>query len=102
VTSEQNAGTAPAPWVGHTATAHGLSPDEVLLRHDQSHGAAYVHLDADGNMEIRIQLDEGRYTTPERHAAELERDRRGLLRLAAIATQLAEEIGQRQREGGAS
>ena len=39
---------------------------------------------------------------PEQHAADLERDRQGLLRLAEVATQLAGEIGQRQREGGAS
>ncbi len=43
-----------------------------------------------------------RFRTAMGHAADLERDRRGLLRLAAVATQLAEEIRQRQREGGAA
>lgn len=101
MTSEQSAGTARAAWAGYTATAHGLNPDAIRLDHDE-HGAAYINLDADGNMNIRIQVGKGRRDTPERHAADLERDRQGLLRLAGIATQLAEEIGQRQREGGTS
>lgn len=91
---------APPPWVGGTTTAHGLDASNIQLRHDAL-GAAYIHLDADDRMNIRIQLDKARYDTPEQHAAALERDRQGLLRLAEVATQLAEEIGQRQREGGA-
>jgi hypothetical protein len=101
VTSEQGAGTARAAWVGYSATAHGLAASEIRLHHDE-HGAAHIDLDERRDMSIRIQLDEGRYDTPEQHAADLERDRQGLLRLAAVAAQLAEEIGQRQREGGAS
>lgn len=101
MTPEQSARTARAPQVGHTTTAYGLSPDEIQLHHDE-HGAAHIYLDADHYTGIRIQVDAGRYDTPEQHAADLERDRQGLLRLAHLATQLAEEIGQRQREGGAS
>ena len=51
-------------------------------------------------MSIRIQVEVSRYDTPEQHAADLERDRQGLLRLADLATQLADEIGSRQQEGG--
>ncbi len=98
MTPEQSARAA---WVGYSATAHGLNPDQIQLHHDE-HGAANIYLDARHDMDIRIQVDEGRYDTPEQHAADLERDRQGLLRLAAVATQLAQEIGQRQREGGAS
>jgi hypothetical protein len=80
---------------------HGLAPDEIGLHHDE-HGAAFIYLDERHNMSIRIQVDLGRHDTPGQHAADLERDRQGLLRLAAVATQLAGEIGQRQQEGGAS
>jgi hypothetical protein len=101
VTPEQDPGTARATWVSYSATTHGLNPGEIQLHRDE-HGAAHIYLDDRRDMAIRIQVDEGRYDTPEQHAADLERDRQGLLRLAAIATQLAEEIGQRQQEGGAS
>jgi hypothetical protein len=100
MTPEQGAGTNRAAWVSYSATAYGLSPDTIRLHHDV-HGAVHIDLDADGYMSIRIQVDEGRFIGPEQHAADLERDRQGLLRLAEVATQLAEEIGQRQREGGA-
>jgi len=98
VTPRQSDRTARPPQVGHTTTAYGLSPDEIQLHHDE-HGAAHIYLDERHDMGIRIQVDEGRFDIPEQHAADLERDRQGLLRLAAIARQLAEEIGQRQ--GGA-
>jgi len=98
VTSEQSAGTARAAWVGYSATAHGLSPDEIRLHRDE-HGAAHIYLDERHDIDIRIQVDEGRYDTPEQHAIDLERDRQALLRLAEIATQLAEEIAQRQQKG---
>jgi hypothetical protein len=101
MTSEQGAWTARAPQVIHMTTAHGLSAGGMQLHHDE-HGASHIYLDEDRHMGIRIQVDAGRYDTPEQHAADLERDRQGLLRLAAVATQLAEEIGQRQREGGAA
>ena len=101
MTSEQGAVTARAPHAGYLATAYGLSPDTIGLDHDE-HGAAHIDLRAHGQISIRIQLDARACDAPEQHAADLERDRRGLLRLAAVATQLAEEIGQRQREGGAS
>jgi hypothetical protein len=101
VTPEQSAPSARAAWISYSATTHGLSPVEIELDHDE-HGAAFIYLDERHNMSIRIQVDEGRYDTPEQHAIDLERDRQGLLRLAATATQLAEEIGQRQQEGGAS
>jgi hypothetical protein len=99
MTPEQGAGTPRAAWVGYSATAHGLSQDVMELHHD-GHGAASIYLDDRHDMSIRIQVDEGKYDTPEQHAADLERDRQGLLCLASIATRLAEEIGQRQREGG--
>jgi hypothetical protein len=101
VTPEQTPGTPRAPQAGYTATAYGLDADEIRLDHDE-HGAAHIDLAGRRDMSIRIQVDAGRFVTPEQHAADLERDRRGLLRLAAVATQLAEEIGQRQREGGAA
>ena len=101
MTPEQGTRIAEGPLVGYTATAYGLSPDEIRLDHDE-HGAAHIDLSERGDMSIRIQLDAHRFDLPEQHAADLERDRQGLLRLAAVATQLAEEIGQRQREGGAS
>jgi hypothetical protein len=101
VTPEQSPGNARAAWISYSATTHGLAPDEIELHHDE-HGAAHIYLDARHDMSIRIQVDEGRYDTPEQHAADLERDRQALLRLAVVAAQLAEEIGQRQRKGGAS
>ena len=101
MTSEQGAGIPRAAWISYSATTHGLAPDEIELHHDE-HGAAWIHLDERHDMSIRIQVDVGRYDTPEQHAADLERDRQGLLRLAHVAMQLAGEIGQRQREGGAS
>jgi hypothetical protein len=101
VTPEQDTGTARPSQVGYTATSYGLTPNEIRLDHDE-HGAGHIYLDARGDMSIRIQVDEGKYNTPEQHAIDLERDRKGLLRLAAVATQLAEEIGQRQQNGGAS
>jgi len=90
-----------AAWVSYQATTHGLAADEIRLDIDE-HDAAWIVLDDRRNMSIRIEMDVGRYDTPEQHAADLERDRRGLLRLAELATQLAEEIGQRQQGGGAS
>jgi hypothetical protein len=82
VTPEQSAS---ATQVGWTTTAYGLTPDHLRLEHDE-HGAAHIRLDERGDMGIRIQVDMGRYNTPEQHAADLERDRQGLLRLAAVAT----------------
>ena len=90
-----------AAWISHSATMHGLAADQIRLHRDETR-AAHIDLGADRTMEIRIQLDPGRHDTPEQHAASLERDRQGLLRLAEVAAQLAEEIAQRQREGGAS
>jgi hypothetical protein len=75
---------------------YGLSPDEIELHHDE-YGAAHIYLDAGSSIDIRIQAGPGTYAAPERHAAELERDRKGLRRLAAVATQLAQEIEQLQR-----
>ena len=89
-----------AAWISYSATTHGLAAGEIELHHDE-HGAAFIYLDERHDMSIRIQVDEGRYDTPDQHAADLERDRLGLLCLATVATKLAEEIGQRQREGGA-
>jgi hypothetical protein len=89
-------GTTPAPRTAHHSTAYGLSPAVMRLHRDE-HGATHVDLDEDGAMSIRIQVKQGRYTTPEQHAAELERDRQGLHRLAELATEVAQEIEQVQR-----
>jgi hypothetical protein len=102
VTPEQDAGTARAAWISYSATTHGLAAGNIRLDHDE-HGAAWIYLDYERHdMSIRIQVDVGKYDTPEQHAADLERDRRGLLRLAEVARQLAGEIGHLQLKGGAS
>ena len=101
MTHGQDPGNARAAWAGYSATMYGLDAGGIRLHHDE-HGAAHIRLAAGSSMEIRIQLAQSVLDTPEQHADGLERDRRGLLRLAAVATQLAEEIGQRQREGGAA
>ena len=81
------------PYVHWSACAHGIDADEVRLRHDEPHNALYVEVGQDG-MSIRIQLAPAAYADPEQHADELERDRKGMRRLAAVATQAAQEIGQ--------
>ena len=98
MTPDQDAVTPRAICVSYSACTHGLSPDELELHWD-GHGAVFIYLDARRDMSIRVQVNEGKYDTPGQHAADLERDRQGLLRLAELATQLAEEIGQRQTGG---
>jgi hypothetical protein len=85
------------PYVAWSACAHGLSADRVQLRPDDAHGALYVELD--DYMSIRIQVRPHPYADAEQHGGELERDRQGLLRLAEVARQAAEEIGQLQQDG---
>lgn len=100
VTTEPGGATAPASHIDTYTTAYGLSPGDIALMHDE-HGAAHIRLGPRGTIDIRIQVDPGAYDTPEQHAAELERDRQALLRLAGECIQLAAEIAQRQ-EGGTS
>lgn len=80
------------PYVSWLATAHGLDAGEVQLRRDEIHGALYVNLARDGDLSIRIQVTPHAAEDPEEHAAGLERDRSGLLRLAEVAAQAAREI----------
>jgi hypothetical protein len=87
------------PYTRWSATLHGLDADQAQLRHDEAHGALYVELGPDGEPSIRIQLTSHAIEDPEQFAATLERDRQGLLRLAEVAAQAAQEIGQRQRDG---
>jgi hypothetical protein len=84
-------------YVGWSAVSHGLSADRVQPRHDEAHAALYIELNED--MSIRIQVWPHAWEDAEQHAAELERDRQGLLRLAEIARQAAREIGQLQQDG---
>jgi hypothetical protein len=89
--------TAPEPFTGFRACAHGLAADQVRLHRDDPNGAAYIHLDDGSVISIRVQLRPHAAGDPGTHAAALERDRQGLRRLAAVATQLAQEIEQIQR-----
>ena len=64
----------------------------VVSTADEIHGAFYVNLARDGDLSIRIQVTPHAAEDPEEHAAGLERDRSGLLRLAEVAAQAAREI----------
>src|SRR5262249_54769673 len=88
------------PYVNVSACAHGLSAGYVSLRRDEVHGALYIKLDGDSAMNIRIQLRRRAADDAARHAAELERGREGLRRLAAVAEQAAREIEQRRARAG--
>jgi hypothetical protein len=88
-----------APYVSWNACAHGLSADDVQLRRDERHGALYLELADNAAMNIRIQVRQRAHDDAERFAAELERNRDGLRRLAAVAEQAAQEIEQLQRDG---
>ena len=91
--------TAPAPYPAHVgirAVAHGLDAAQVQLRRDDVNGAAYIELDGEGLMSIRVQLRPHSTSEPGKHAATLEQSREGLRRLAALATRLAQEIEQRE------
>jgi hypothetical protein len=94
------AATEPAypAYIHHTATAYGLSQDSVGSHRDL-HGAAHIWFDVDRSMDIRIQLEPLEPDTPGTHAARLERDRQGLVRLAQLAGQLAQEIEEIQSRG---
>ena len=88
------------PYVNWHATAHGLDADQVHLRRDEKNGALFVELSQDGHLSIRVQLAPHEWSDPEQHAAGLKRDRAGLLRLAGVAAQAAQEIGQLLGLGG--
>jgi len=85
------------PYLNWSACAHGLSAEHVQLHQDESRGALYMELD--DNMSIRIEVRPPAYADADQHAAELERDREGLRRLAAVAEQAAREIEQLQQDG---
>jgi hypothetical protein len=87
------------PSVSWNACAHGFSADDVQLRRDERHGALYLELAENAAMSIRIQLRPHDHDHAERFAAELDRNREGLRRLAAVAEQAAREIEQLQRDG---
>jgi hypothetical protein len=81
--------SAPEPFTGWRGCVHGLSADLVRLHRDEAHDAVYIDLDRDGKVSIRVSL--------KGDGAALERDRKGLRRLAAVAVQAAQEIEQLQR-----
>jgi hypothetical protein len=78
------------PYVNWHACAHGLSADHVQLRRDERHGALWLELN-DG-VSIRIQVGPHATEDAGRFAAELDRDREGLRRLAAVAELAALEV----------
>jgi hypothetical protein len=74
---------------------HGIDAGKIRLRRDEQHIALYLELDED--VDIRIDLRPvmfGRDRTDE-----LGRDRDGLLRLAEVAAQAAEELAKLQAAG---
>lgn len=79
--------SAPEPFTGWSATAHGLSETSVRYRRDEVHDALYITLGRYSHMDIRIDMTAS--------TAQLERDRDGLRKLAAVAMQLAAEITER-------
>jgi len=89
-------------YVNWRACAHGIAADEVRLYRDEAHHALYIKIDKQGDMSIRVQLTPHANEDPTRRVAELERDRKGLRRLAAIATQVAQEIERMQRSPDAT
>jgi hypothetical protein len=89
-----------ASYVRFSVCLHGIDAGNVKLRHDEVHGALYVELDRDRDVEIRIQLTPHVSEDPEQFAAGLERDRQGLLHLSELATEAAVEIEQMQQEAG--
>ncbi len=86
-------------YVHFSVCLHGLDAGKIRLRRDERHGALYLELGED--VEIRIQVRPHAAEDSERLAAELGRDVEGLLRLAEVAAQAAQEIGQlRIADGG--
>jgi len=79
-------------YVHFSVCLHGLDAGKIRLRRDERHGALYLDLGED--VDIRIQVRPHAAEDPERLAAELGRDVEGLLRLAEVAAQVAQEIGQ--------
>ncbi len=81
----------PKSFIGLQATAYGLDAGTISLRRDDEHRARHLDLDADGRMSIRIDL---------KYPETFERDRKGLRRLADLATQAAQEIERIQHGDG--
>jgi len=77
-------------FIRFEACLHGIDTENVKLRRDERHNALYVELAED--VDIRLDLDRADVIGRDR-TADLERDRDGLLRLAALAAQAAQEIG---------
>jgi hypothetical protein len=79
-------------YTNFTACLHGLDAGKITLRRDELHNALWVYLSKD--VSIRVDLNPeafGQDRTDERG-----RDVEGLLRLAEVAAQAAEEITQHQ------
>ncbi len=72
-------------YTNFSATLQGVDPENIRLRRDEQYNARWIDLDR--GVSIRIDL---------KYPDDLRRDRAWLLRLAEVATQLAEEIGQQQ------
>jgi hypothetical protein len=83
---------ADASFVSFRALLCGLDTPSIW-RPDDDPDITYLYLDMERRVAIRLDRGE---------PGSLERDRRGLRRLAAVAIQLAQEIEQRQRAGSPS
>jgi hypothetical protein len=77
-----------------SACLHGLDAGKIRLRRDEQHNALYLELDDD--VDIRLDLKPEAYGRD--RTDELGRDVEGLLRLAEVAAQAAEEISQMRQE----
>jgi hypothetical protein len=82
-------------YTNWSACLHGIGAENVRLRRDERHNALYLELDE--GVSIRIDLNRADVTGGD-CTDELERDRSGLLRLAEVAAQAAQEIEQLQQE----
>ena len=74
-------------YTNFSACLHGIDAENVELRRDERHNALWIELDK--GVSIRVDLN---------YPDELGCDRGGLLRLAEVAAQAAQEIGQLDQE----
>jgi hypothetical protein len=85
-----------AAFTGFSVCLYGIDAEKISLHRDEAHNALYLELSDD----VHIRLDLNRLNTLSiERAAEVGRDRDGVLRLAEVAAQAAREIGQLAGDG---
>ncbi len=79
-----------AAYTHFSVCLHGIDAGKIRLRPDERHNALYLELDDDADIRLDLNLEAfGR-----NRADEIRRDRDGLLRMAEVAAQAAQELGQ--------